>query len=119
MKTVDCGESLGRYVVGWFLLACFVAFILAGLFIEVRQAPFIAIPFFGVFLFMAGKAGFVLARNTRAYLNFGRLRLELEGVPAVGGELKGVIRLNGAAAPSRIEAQLVWKLEVRKAGRTT
>jgi hypothetical protein len=115
VKTIDSEERFGLYAMGWFLWLAFLAFVLTGLLSTIREAPFIAVPFFGVFLFLAGKAALILGRKTGAYFNFGRLRLELQGEPAaVGGGLKGVIRFTRAPTPERIEAELVCALETQR-----
>ena len=105
---VKSEESLRLYALGALAWLGFVAFILTGLFTTVRQAPFVAIPFFGVFLvFAVWIAGKLLSR-LGAYVNFGTVRLALERAPKVGGELKGQAEFEtGAAAGSTVEAELV------------
>lgn len=113
MRTIDSEQSLGLYAVGWVVCLAFIALMLFGLITTFKQAPLIAVPFFGVFLLIAGKVALVLGGKTGAYLNFGKLRLELQGEsPAAGGELKGVLRFAGTAAPSRIDAELVCTREM-------
>jgi hypothetical protein len=110
---VQSEESLRLYALGALAWLAFVAFILTGLFTTVKQAPLIAIPFFGVFLFIAWKAAGKLLRSVGNYVNFGTVRLALEGAPTVGGVLKGAVEFEpGAAALAKLEAELVCTQEI-------
>ena len=112
---VQSEESLRLYALGALAWLAFVAFILVGFFTSVKQAPFVAIPFFGVFLFIAWKAAGKLLGGAGAYVNFGTVRLVLEHAPLVGGELKGAVEFEtGAAALAKLEAELVCAWEVAK-----
>src|SRR3954467_8349999 len=114
MRTIDARPSLRLYAVGWLVCLAGIVFLLIGLLTTITQAPLFAVPFFGVFLYFAGKMALALRKQTGAYLNFGRASLEMQGeLPAVGGELKGIVRFAGQAAPAAIEAELVCVLETQ------
>jgi hypothetical protein len=127
VKTVASEQSLAKYVTGWLLWLGFIAFLVTGLLSTLRQAPLVALVFFGTFFFLAGRAALHLGRATSAYLHFGDTRLSLLRAPMPGGQLHAVVRLTGAAfglgsaGPRRMEAELVCTLElqVRSAGRYT
>jgi hypothetical protein len=110
---VESKENLRLYAVGALLWVGFVAFILTGLFTTIKEVPGIAVPFFGVFLVFAGVGAVQGLRNLRAYTIFGTVRLALERVPRVGGELRGAVEFDsGAAALPRLVAELVCLREI-------
>jgi hypothetical protein len=113
---VKSEEGLPLYALGALAWVAFVAFILTGLFTTVKEAPWVAIPFFGVFLVAAWKFGGKLLSSVGAYVNFGTVRLALERAPVVGGELKGTVEFeSGAAALAKFDAELVCTREITKA----
>ena len=109
---VQSEENLRLYALGALFWLAFVAFILTGLFTTIREAPFIAIPFFGVFLWLAWKGAVLGLRSFGAYVNFGTVQLALEGAPAAGGALKGAVQFErGAAALAKFDAELLCTRE--------
>ena len=109
---VQSEESLRLYAFGALFWLGFVAFVLTGLFTTIREAPFISIPFFGVFLWLAWKGMRMGMRSFGNYVNFGTVQLALEGAPVVGGTLKGAVQFEpGAAALAKFDAEIVCTRE--------
>jgi len=105
---VESEEGLRWYALGAIAWVGFVAFILTGLFTTFKEAPFISVLFFGVFLLIALVAARKGLSGLGAYMNFGTVQVALARAPAAGGELKGCVAFEaGAAALAKIEAEFV------------
>jgi len=106
---VKSEESLSLYALGALLWLGFVAFILACVFMSIKESPLVAVLVLGGLGWLAWKWAGKILSEYGAYVNFGTVQLALERLPTVGGELKGAVEFEaGAASLSRIEAELVY-----------
>jgi uncharacterized protein DUF6498 len=105
---VKSEEGLLLYALSALLWLGFVAFILACVFMSIKESPLVAIVVLGVLGWLAWKWAGKLFGEFGAYVNFGTVQLALERAPVVGGELRGAVEFeSGAAALAEIEAELV------------
>ncbi len=118
LLTVESKEGLGWYALGAVVWLGFVAFLLTVLARTFGEAPFVAVAFFGVLLWVAWMVARWGLRGLGAYMNFGTVRVALARAPAVGGELRGFVAFEpGAAALAKLEAELACVQTVEVEGK--
>jgi hypothetical protein len=119
LTSIRSDQTLRLYVFGWVALLLLPVILLVIVFIASHGAErVVAVLFFGAFaLVIAWQIARVLGPRTRAYLNFGTLRLELWAPPLLGGQLKGIIRLPREGSDRlRIDEELSCLRQMRTSG---